>query len=305
MNLPHAVTSASYGVCRGIARRSKSSFYAGFALLPREKRRAMDALYAFMRHTDDLADCEAPAKSRRELLLRWRDALRRAVAGDFSTPEDAEPLPPEDLELDLTGTLVLPALVDAVRRFQIPLEHLHAVIDGVEMDLTRTRYETFAELELYCQRVASAVGLACIYVWGFRGEGAFEPARQCGLAVQLTNILRDVKEDAARGRVYLPLEDVRACGAAVEDLLDGVAGEPVARLVAMEVARAESFYREGARLAEFLEPDGRRIFGLMTATYRALLRKIAARPHAILSRRVRLGAAKKLQLALRWLLFSP
>jgi len=287
------IIEASYVTCRRMSHRAGSSFHAGFLLLPRDKRRAMDALYAFMRHTDDLADNLQIACPRRQSLVAWRASLEQALIGIF------KPLAASQ------GHALLPALADAVKRFHIPHEHLTAVIDGVEMDLDRRRYETFDDLRLYCQRVASAVGLACIYVWGFRGPEAFEPARQAGVALQLTNILRDLKEDAASDRVYLPLEDLRQCGYAVEDLGRGVTNEAYYRLIALEVDRAEQFYRKGAELMQWLEPDGRRIFGLMTATYHALLRKIARRPAAVFRRHVRLSGPKRLQLALRWALLPP
>jgi len=294
---------SSYVACRRIARRAKSNFYAGFMLLPRVKRRAMDALYAFMRHTDDLADSHQPTERRRESLAHWRASLERVLQEETDQEGDDEPQGAEaDRTEASTGVAILPALADAVGRFGIPVEHLHAAIDGVEMDLTGASYETFDELEQYCGRVASAVGLACIHIWGFRGEGALEPARKCGVAMQLTNILRDLKEDAARGRIYLPLADMRECRYTAEDLLAGVADDRFERLVVMEVARAEELYREGGELVDFLEPDGRRVFGLMTATYHALLKKIAARPKDVFSGRIRLGAGRKLRLAARWIL---
>ena len=199
----------------------------------------------------------------------------------------------------------MPALADVVRRFHIPAEHLRAVIDGVEMDLDRRRYETFDQLEQYCQRVASAVGLACIHVWGFRGPEAFAPARQAGIALQLTNILRDLKEDAEADRVYLPLADLRACGYSVDDLRAGVVDQRFHRLMAGEIARAEQFYAAGGELMEWLDPPGRRIFGLMMATYQSLLREIARRPAEVFRRRIRLGGLKKLRLAMRWSLLPP
>ena len=205
----------------------------------------MEALYAFMRHTDDLADDLAPDRPRRDALAAWRAELEHALGGGGQrTRRDAG-----------DNRVSLPALADAVRRFGIPHEQLRAVIDGVEMDLDRHRYETFDELQQYCQRVASAVGLACIHVWGFRGPEAFEPARKAGIALQVTNILRDLKEDAAAGRVYLPLEDLRDCGYSVEDLLAGVVNEPFFRLMRLEIDRAEQFYRDGAELMDWLEPE--------------------------------------------------
>ena len=179
------------------------------------------------------------------------------------------------------------------------------MLDGVEMDLDDRRYETFDELAEYCHRVASAVGLACIHIWGFRSEQAFEPARQCGLAFQLTNILRDVKEDAARGRMYLPLSELRQCGYSPEDLRRGSADERFDRVMALQIDRARRLYREGAQLFDLLEPDGRRVFGMMTATYHALLERIARRPREILVRRVCLSGWRKLRIAARWMLLPP
>ncbi len=178
------------------------------------------------------------------------------------------------------------------------------MIDGVEMDLTPRRYETFDELEHYCQRVASAVGLACIHIWGFRGPEAFEPARQAGVALQLTNILRDLHEDAAAGRVYLPLADLRRCGYSEEELLAGTANDAFFELMRYEIDRAKQFYRAAAGLRDWLEPDGQRIFGLMAATYRRLLEQIERRPADVLRRRVRVGRLARLRLFLRWMLFS-
>ena len=252
----------------------------------------MDALYAFMRHSDDLVDAASP--SPREALAQWRadleDSLRPDVAPAFHS---------------VKATLLLPAVADTVRRFHIPAEHLRDVLDGVEMDLDRPRYETFAALVGYCEHVASAVGLACIHVWGFRGPQALGPARAAGVALQLTNILRDLKEDAAAGRVYLPLDDLRECGYAIEQLQRGQGGAAFRRLMELEIARAEQFYRDGAALLDWLASPGQRLFGMMMATYRVLLRKIARRPEEVLRRRIRLGGAKKLQIAARWSLLPP
>jgi 15-cis-phytoene synthase len=289
---------ASYAFCRQMSRRAGSNFHASFLLLPREKRRAMESLYAFMRQTDDLADATnarpvvASVDPRRESLAAWRAALRRVLRGESLTPEDP-------------SSLILPSLADAVRRFHIPEQCLYAVIDGVEMDLDGRRYETFDDLQEYCQRVASAVGLACIHIWGFRGPEALGPARQAGIALQLTNILRDLKADADVGRVYLPLADLRRCDYPVASLLAGVADERFLRLMVLEIARAEQFYAEGAELIDWLDTPGRRIFGLMMSTYRSLLRQIARRPTDVFCRHVRLSGLKKLRLAARWSLMPP
>ena len=228
----------SYRHCCQIARRAASSFYWSFWLLPREKRRSMCALYAFSRKADDLSDSDLPVDTRRRQLQQWRETFTMALAGTFDDP-------------------VMPALADTVQRFEIPQQYLVDVIDGVEMDLQPRRYETFDELSEYCRRVASAVGLACIHIWGYDNEAALGPAVKCGLAFQLTNILRDLKEDADRGRLYLPLEDLRRFEVPVDDLLAGVCDDRYRHLIDFEIARAEQLYRGSAALVDHLGRDGR------------------------------------------------
>jgi len=304
MNVPADVLQASYAACRQVCRRAGSNFRLALHFLPRSKRTAMIALYAFMRRTDDLVDNPRPNHLRSQALTHWRAALDHALVnaagpaaprestGDERGPADEPP-----------GELLLPAVADTVRRFHIPPCHLHAVIDGVEMDLEGRRYETFDELRVYCERVASAVGLACIHIWGFRSDKAFGPARDAGIAFQLTNILRDLRDDAAEDRVYLPLEDLRTRGYTIEDLLRGVADERFTRLMMFEIDRAEEFYRRAVGLWELLEPDGRRVFGAMTAVYHGLLRRIRRRPAEVLRRRVGPGRIEKLRIGLRFALW--
>jgi 15-cis-phytoene synthase len=301
VNLSADAVEKSYQFCRRMSGNASSSFHASFLLLSHERRRAMESLYAFMRHTDDLTDSPQTGRPAGDRLAAWRAGVERAMLGVIAAGTDVGTLDP----VAAIGGEILPSLVDAVRRFGIPPEHLYAVIEGVEMDLVRQRYETFDELRPYCERVASAVGLACIYIWGFKGPEAFEPARKCGIAMQLTNILRDVKEDVGLDRVYLPLADLRDCGYSVDDLRAGVADERYHRLMSLEIGRAEQFYREGIELMDWLAPPGRRMFGLMMATYRALLRKIAGQTDVVLRRRVGLSGPKRLRLAARWLLLPP
>jgi len=282
---------ASYRYCRQVARRSHSSFYPSFMLLSKPKRRAMHALYAFMRHTDDLGDSPLEPAARAAALARWRDSLTAALRGRFSPGQEPNPN---------DGSQLLPALADTVARYRIPPGHLEAVIEGQEMDLQPARYDRFADLAVYCEKVASAVGLACIYVWGFRDPAALEPARKCGIAFQLTNILRDLKEDLARGRLYLPLEDLRACGLTAEDLFALRSGSRFLRLLSLEVDRAERLYQEAAELTQWLEPEGRRIFGMMNDLYRRLLEKIRRSGDRILHERISLGRWAKLRIGLAW-----
>ena len=296
MNASRETIQQSYETCRRVSRAAGSNFFLCFLLLPRAKRRAMEALYAFMRHTDDLADNPQSVERRAADLLQWRAAFEDALS--------------DRLDADRVASFsLLPAVVDTVRRYEIPEQHLRAAIDGVEMDLHKRRYETFGQLEEYCHRVASAVGLACVHIWGFRSRAAFEPARKCGIALQLTNILRDLREDAEADRLYLPTEDLHSCDYSadtfIKEVLQGTADARFDRLMTLEIERAETFYRQGAELMQWLEPDGRRIFGMMMSTYRALLRRIKQRPRDVLAGRIRISRPKKLQIAARWTFLPP
>ncbi|HWB10076.1 MAG TPA: presqualene diphosphate synthase HpnD [Pirellulales bacterium] len=281
-----ATLSASYEDCRRLARRSAKNFYYSFMLLPHDKRRAMCALYAFSRQTDDLGDSAQPVEARRAALADWRHSLDRGLSGIYDSP-------------------ILPALADTVDRFRLPPDYLHALIDGVEMDLDRNRYETFDELREYCYKVASVVGLCCIRIWGFRDERAMEPAVKCGVALQLTNILRDLKEDADADRIYLPQEDLRRFGYTCDDLRRGLVDDRFRRLMRFQVERAEQLYDEAAELDGWLSPDGRTAFGTMTGIYRGLLDEIKRLDGDVFRRRVRLTTWHKLRIAGRWLLTHP
>src|SRR5271156_1945685 len=192
----------SYALCGQIARETGKNFYYSFLVMPREKRAAMCAIYAFMRRSDDIADGAANPAVALDGLRRWREQVDAAL---------------NDVD---AGEPILPALVDTVRRYRIPPRHFHELLDGTEMDQTTTRYATFDELYKYCYRVASAVGLVVLPVFGYKDEGALVPAEACGIAFQLTNILRDVKEDAEMGRVYLPQEDLRRFRVSEDDVLN-------------------------------------------------------------------------------------
>ena len=269
---------ASYRHAATIARRSASNFWFSFLLLPREKRRAMNALYAFLRRTDDLGDNDQPVETRRREISEWRAALAKAVDHDFVDP-------------------VLPSLIDTVEKYDIPISLLDEAIDGVESDLEPARYETYEELEHYCYQVASTVGLACVRIWGYTSDAAFKPAKACGIAFQLTNILRDVAEDARAGRVYLPAEDLHRFDLDAGDLLDGKIDERFTRLLEFEIKRAEDAYEQAAELLDYLTRDGRRVFAAMLATYRGLLEEVRGRGHKMYDHRVRLPWWRKLKIA--------
>jgi phytoene synthase len=234
--------------------------------------------------------------------------LDSCFSDSFSKKDEKSLLPPDfKTSENHVGRSILPALVDTMERFEIPAKYVFAIIDGAIQDLEKNRYAAFDELEKYCELVASAVGLACIHVWGFAGRGTpeqekvFELARRVGIAYQLTNILRDVKEDAAMDRVYLPQDDLNAAGYSVEELKRGVVNPCLLKLMQIEIGLAEEYYQSSRELYCHINPDGRKLFGLMTGTYHTLLTKIARNPAAVLSKRIRLVFFERLRLARRWM----
>ncbi len=284
---PH-VLRASYAECRRVARQAGSNFTPCFYLLSGERRRAMETLYAFMRHTDDLADGEDAPEDGARALAQWREQTAAALTNGVS---------------QFDGHLrVLPALADTVKRFEIPHAYLFETIGGVEMDLSVQRYDTFDELAGYCYRVASVVGLACLRIWGYRGDDPAEAAHACGMAFQLTNILRDLREDFERGRVYLPQEDLRRFDYSEDDLAATTANGRFRELMRFQIERAERLYGEATELAAGLEGEGRRIFVMMIRVYYRLLMEIKLEPACVLSERVTVGRWRSLGVMARTLL---
>ncbi len=296
------LTITSYRDVRRIARRSGSSFYRSFWLLPRGKRQAMCALYAFARVTDDIGDCNEPASLRTRWLDWWRQTTALNLISD--APTDHVTLAPglaedtSDWPIDLIGRAqqILPALRDTTRRYAIPTRYLLEIIDGVLADQQKTRFDTYEQLEHYCYLVASAVGLACLHIWEFRNPLPARAAIDCGLAFQLTNILRDISEDARRGRIYLPRQHFAQHGLCEDDLLDPRPDDRLVCLIEEEIARAKSLYASGWHVWDSLGEDGRPMFSMMWRTYRRLLDRIAENPRAVATRRVRLGTGERLSL---------
>jgi 15-cis-phytoene synthase len=267
---------ADFARCASITRQSSSNFYYAFKLLPAPRRRALYATYAFCRFIDDIADDER-VRDPAALLARWREELSRVYGGE---PTRA----------------ISRALADSVRRFAIPRRYFEEIIDGVEMDLSRKRYRTFEELRLYCYRVASAVGLICIEIFGYRNPQARKYAEHLGLAFQLTNIIRDVREDAERGRIYLPLEDLERFAVKEDEVLSGQQSERLERLLEFEARRAREFYLEAERA---LPPEDRA--SLLTAEamrliYSSLLHRIEKSRYRVMDGKLRLSAPLKLLL---------
>lgn len=274
---------ASYDYCARVARRQAKNFYPSFLLLPTDRRRAMCALYAFMRHTDDIADEPDTPESKRAAIHAWRESIPLALDG---------------LPVDWPGW---PALADAVSRYRIPTRYLYDVLDGVESDLDPRPFESFQDLHAYCYRVASVVGLCCLHIWGYQSDGgrAEQLAEACGVALQMTNILRDVREDALNGRIYLPREDMRRFGVVPEDLVGGHTSDPLRQLLKFEGRRAYEDYERSQSLIALVAPAGQPMLRAITGIYRRLLDEIDRRDYDVLSRRVSVPAWRKAAITVR------
>jgi phytoene synthase len=265
-----------YARCAAITRRASSNFYYAFMLLPRRRRCALYSVYAFCRFVDDIAD-DGGLKNAAAMLARWRQELDSVFGG---TPTRA----------------ISRALSESVRRFNIPRRYFDEVIDGVEMDLSQRRYATFASLCLYCRRVASAVGLISIEIFGYRNQSARVYAERLGIACQLTNIIRDVSEDAARGRIYLPLEDLERFDVSESEILNSAYTPRFRQLIEFEAQRAREYYRKAEEAladedrASMLAAEGMRLI------YASLLERIARADYQVFEQRMRLSALSKLYL---------
>jgi squalene synthase HpnC len=287
--------SASYEECHRITRQAHSNFYPAFFLLPKPKRDAIVALYAFMRLIDDVSDDGTDLAAKQLGLAKWRAALDQALTGKRQLFDgNAAMATPADTLYDASE--ILPALVDTIQRYKMPPRYLHDLISGAEMDLTIQSYPTFERLREYCYRVAGTVGLTCTHIFGFHDFRALELAEKLGLAFQLTNILRDVHEDYGLGRVYLPDEDLARYKVAQEDFGNNEGTLGVRELLRFEAERAWQFYEEGARLLSMIDEDSRSTLWLLTHTYSSLLARIEAVDYAVFGARVRLSKAEKLKL---------
>jgi phytoene synthase len=279
--------AAAYAECRAIARREAKNFYYAFVALPEARRNAICAIYAFMRQADDLADDESISRdARRTQLDSWLDAWHAVIKGGE------------------TSDAVFMAVRDATEQFAIPGSLLDELVAGVTMDLEAGEsagpdtYATFAELYRYCYLVASVVGLVCIRIFGYSDPRAEKLAEETGIAFQLTNILRDVAEDAERKRVYLPLEMMARHGATVEDLVGRTAGSPPSkneRALLKEVGeRAEQYYRSAQELLPLIDRESRPALWVLVRIYHGLLKRIEAEDYDVFSQRARVPMVEKL-----------
>ena len=257
-----------------------TNFYYSFIFLPPEKRRAIEAVYHFARRGDDITDGHLTAQEAARAIADYRAALDECFRGRGQTPE-------------------LEALADSVARFKIPRQPFEDLILGLEMDLAGKQYDTFEELELYCYRVASTIGLISIEIFGYQNPSAREYAENLGKALQLVNIMRDVESDARRGRIYLPKQDLERFGLRPGEILEGRISDPFIELMQCEGDRAQEFFR---RARKALAPEDRRSMlaaEIMGAIYWRLLGRIRARRYNVFGERVRISRPLKL-----WTAFS-
>jgi 15-cis-phytoene synthase len=271
------VSFAKY--CAQLTRKSRSNFYYSFLFLSKEKRQAIYAVYAFCRSVDDVADGNASDHDKQMLLDDWRRELERCYKGEAQHP-------------------ITVKLAQSLQHFPIPREYFEELIAGVEMDLTHTRYSTFGELYEYCYRVAGVVGLMCIEIFGYRNLKAKEYAITLGLALQLTNIMRDLKGDAERGRIYLPLEDLARFGYREEELFQRAYTPAFIELMGFAGGRARQYFHQAHQL--LTEEDQRSLLAaeIMGAIYYRLLETIEAQRYQVFDRIITLPTSRKLWIAL-------
>jgi len=271
----------SYEYCRRIARSRAKNFYYSFLLLSDQQRKAMCAIYAFMRYCDDLSDEPGATKLAIE---QWRVEMEDALEGRFS------------------GHPIWPAFHHTVRRFEIPHDYFREMIEGVASDLEPRRFQTFDQLYRYCYQVASVVGLTIVHIFGFDTRSVLPLAEKCGVAFQLTNILRDIKEDAGNDRVYLPQEDLERFGVTEENLKSGLRNEAFYSLMKFESERARSYYNESAPLLDLIHPRSRPSLWALVTIYSRLLDRIQQTNYDIFTRRVRLTSLEKSMIVLKALM---
>jgi phytoene synthase len=278
-----AVVRDSYRYCRKIAKERAKNFYYAFRLLDKTQRDGMCAIYAFMRHCDDLSD-NPDSKEKSQVyqsVALWRMDLDNSLKGRMAE----NPL--------------WPAFCDTVHRYSVPHRFFHEMIDGMLSDIEPRQIETYEELYRYCYQVASVVGMTIIHIFGFESVRALLLAEKSGVAFQMTNILRDVREDADMGRVYLPREDLRRFGVNAEQLRLGMENDRFRSLMKFEASRAWACYEESEPLSDLIDPKSRRSLWALREVYKGLLQRIEKANYAVLNKRIRVPNGTKMALMLR------
>jgi phytoene synthase len=288
--------------CEDKAAASGSSFYYSFMFLPKDKRRAITALYAFCREVDDIVDECADELVARTTLNWWRTQVAEIYGGTPQHPQGVRRGVPEGSALTLPQHPVAQALVPVVKQFNLSQEHLLEIIDGMEMDLNQPRYADFKSLQLYCYRVASVVGLLAAEIFGYTDRKTLKYAHDLGIAFQLTNIIRDVGEDARRNRIYLPMDELQQFGVTAADILNAKETESFQKLMAFQIDRAQRYYRQALEHLPAADRKAQRTGLIMAAIYQATLQEVAASGCHVLKERVSLTPRYKLWLAFKtWL----
>lgn len=264
--------------CQQKAAASGSSFYYSFLFLPTGQRKAITALYAFCREVDDIVDECSDRNIARIKLQWWRDTMKKTFDGEPEHP-------------------VQHALQSVIQQYHLPLEHFFEIIDGMEMDLDNQRYPSFKELSLYCYRAASVVGLMAAEIFGYKDRNTKKYAYNLGMAFQLTNILRDVQEDAARDRIYIPLDEMLRFNVTIEDIIQNKDSPAMQELLAFQAQRAQEYYDKAFSLLAEQDRYAQRSGLIMAAIYRRLLTAIADRNYDVFSGRISLNPLHKLWLA--------
>jgi phytoene synthase len=293
MTAPAIEIERAYERCEEITREAAANFYYGIRLLPRPKRQAMSAVYAFARRVDDIGDGDLERDAQMKALAEERRRLASLHASD------ANRWAPVNLaDVNDEGDPVILALAHARRHYDLPVEALELLIDGVELDVLGSRFESFDELVSYCRAVAGSIGRLCLAIFTEgQSDGAASLADELGVAMQLTNILRDIREDYERGRVYLPGEDLRRFS--IDAGLDGLNEELLAPLISFEAERAKEWFDSGLRLVEQLDARSGACVLAMTGIYRSILERIKRDPAQVLRQRVSLGPLEKTWVAAR------
>jgi len=264
--------------CQDKAVKSGSSFYYSFLFIPAEKRRAITALYAFCREVDDVVDECSDSDVARRKLDWWREEIERCFSAQARHP-------------------ITRALQQPVQDYNLPVEYFHEVIDGMSMDLEQTRYDSFSELALYCHRVAGVVGLLSAEIFGYQHRDTLKYAQELGVALQLTNIIRDVREDSQRGRVYLPLDELHEHRINPHDLLHGGAPDNLQELLVFQTQRARQYYLRALSHLPAQDRYAQRSGIIMAAIYETLLDEMEADNFRVMQQRVKLTPLRKLWIA--------